>query len=302
LEVKVAYWQLFFAAEDLQTRRLGVQGSEQLVRSEDEKLRHGESDLGSFAQAKTQYETFRIEQLQAENRLLKADRELRRLLGLEPWAPQIFVAATEPLRDELAIDWQAALAQAMNTRPELAAQREAVRAAQLEEFRQANGLRPNVSLVADYAWSGLDDTLRGSSHELGTGDYADWGLGITYREPLGRRAEHAAARRAQLELARQRATLRNVQHEVLHELTDAYQDLIAALDTVRLQQDRREAAQKQLDARQALYANGGQTTVDLLLRSQAALADALRDQAQAVAAYNQALARWEKAAGVVVMQ
>ena len=120
---------------------------------------------------------------------------------------------------------------------------------------------------------------------------------MTYRGQLGNRARRAEARRANLELARQRAILDKLQQDIEDELTRSFQDVIAAYDTVRINQSLRQAASTQLQARQALYENGGQISVDLLLRTQSTYADAVSDQWRAVARYNQSLAVWIRAVG-----
>jgi outer membrane protein TolC len=152
-------------------------------------------------------------------------------------------------------------------------------------------------LVADYALSGLGESLSESNRFLKSGDFTEWDLGVTYRGQLGNRARRAEARRADLELARQRAILAQLEQDIVDELTRSYQDLVAAYETVRLNQSLRQAAATQLEARQALYDHGGQISVDLLLRTQSTHADAVSDFWRAVARYNQFLAAWNRAVG-----
>jgi outer membrane protein TolC len=300
LELKLAYWQLYAAERDYRTRRQALQAVEQFLRGEHEKLKHGESDVASVAQAEAQTEQFRIDYLQADRRRLDAERELRRLIGLPPADGYLLATLAQPEIELPDVDWPSAVYLATSRRPELAAQRALVQAAEWENVQRSNGLRPNVSLVGQYAPHGLGDSFNNSFSSLTSGQFADWSLGVRYSYAFGRRADRAAARQAELLMARERAALRNLEFEVLHELQQAYQELHAARETLRLQGVLRAAAEKQLRAREALHKHGGYATTDLLLRAQSAHADAVRDEWLALGGLNQALARWQYVLGDIL--
>jgi outer membrane protein TolC len=300
LNLKVAYWELYAAERDFRTRRRALEAAEQFLRGEHEKLKQGESDLASVAQAEAQTEQFRIDQLQAFRRQLDAERELRRLMGLPPADGSLLTTTSQPQIDLPKIHWASSVSQATIQRPELAAQRALVQAAEWDHMQRCNGLLPNVALVGRYAPHGLGSTFGDSLSSLGTGQFADWSVGVRFSYAMGRRADQAAACRAELAVARERAALRNLEFEIWHQLQQAYQDLYAASETLQLQGNLRAAAEKQLRAREALHKHGGYATTDLLLRAQSDHADAVRDEWLALGAFNQALARWQFALGEIL--
>jgi outer membrane protein TolC len=300
LDLKNAYWQLYGAQRDLQTRRQALAAAEKFLRGEHEKLRQGESDVASVAQAEAQTEQFRIDHLQAYQRRLDAERELRRLMGLPPADHRRLVTSSQPQIEIPDIDWGESVRRATALRPELSAQQAVVRAAQWEQMQRCNELRPNISLVGKYAPQGLGNNFGRSLSSLSSGQFANWSLGVRYSHIFGRRAARAVAQRAELAVARERAKLRNLEFEVVHQLQQAYQQLRTAEENLRLQGSLRDAAEKQLRAREALHKHGGYATTDLLLRARSAHADAVRDQWLAIGALNQALARWQYALGEIL--
>lgn len=299
-DLKFAYWRLYGAERDLSTRRQALEAAEKFLRGEHEKQRHGESDLASVAQAEAQTEQFRIDHLHAYRRLLDAERELRRLMGLPPADGRRLTTTSQPQLEIPEIDWPEAVRRARALRPELAAQEQVVQAAEWECMQRNNGLLPNVALVGKYAPHGLGNTIGQSISSLSSGQFADWSLGVRYSHAFGRRADQAVAQRAQLIVAREQASLRNLQFEVVHELQQAYQELRTAEENLRLQRSLQSAAEKQLRAREALHKHGGYATTDLLLRARSAYADAVRDQWLAIGALNQALARWQYVLGEIL--
>ncbi len=298
-DVELAYWELYYADQDFSSRRKAVQYAWATWDKEKQKLRLGEGSIPDVAQAREQYEKFRIESNMAENAVLHAEGQLRRVLGIPGWDGRRVVIADQPLRVELTTDWHSAMAQALGNRPELRARREAVRAARMALSRARNGLLPDVAFVGRYSITGLDDQYDQSLNRLTEGDHGEWTLGFVYQQSIGRRPAGAAVRRVEAILGRQRGLLQKAEHEIVHELQAAYQELAAAGRALDLYQGRLEAAAVQLNAREELY-RLGEMSVDLLLRAQATYTEAQREDALGVVRYNQAIAKWEYAKGSIL--
>ena len=298
-DVELAYWQLYFSYQDLYSRQFGVERAQLTWQSEKNKQVIGTAAPPDVAQAREQLETFHAAYLEALSRVLAAERNLRELLGLAPDDGRQLVPADTPSIAEYIPNWQVAVAEALELRPELAAQRQQIRAYELELFRQKNGLLPDLTFAAQYTITGLADEYDGSVDQLTDNDYNDWYLGIRYRRPIGERAANAAVRRAQLQLDQARAEFKNAQHTAMHELAEAYREIVFAYRLIQTQKDRAEAAARNLEAQQEFY-KAGRTSLDILLEAQTIFADALRDEGQAITQYNQALIRWEFAKGTIL--
>lgn len=298
-DVENAYWQLYFTYQDLYSRETGMKQALTAWQFEKNKLDVGRSALKDVAQAREQFEFFRGQVTQALSRVLTAERSLRELMGLPPDDERQIVLKDEPTVAEYSPNWGLAVGESMELRPELSAQRFAVRAAELELFRQKNGLMPDLTVGASYTISGLDNQFDQSIDRVTDNLFSDWTLGLRYRRQIGERSANAAVRRSQLALSRERYTLRNVEHTVLHDLHEAYQNLATAFLLIDVQKNRRAAAAQQLRAREEFY-RVGQESLDLLLQAQTTFADAVRDESQAVVQYNQALVAWEFSKGTIL--
>lgn len=299
-DVEIAYWQLYFSYQDLYSRETAMKQALVTWQNEASKLEIGTASAPDVAQARQQYELFRAARLQSLNGVLAADRSLRNLLGLAPDDGRQIVPQDEPVTTEYKPDWDVAVLEAMENRPDLSSQRFAIRAAEIELARQKNGLLPDLTVNASYIISGLDNQFDQSIDRLTDNQFNDWFLGIRYRRQIGERAANAATRRAQLTLSRERARLQNLEHTIIHDLHAAYQNLIANYAVIQAEVDRRLAAARQLQGREDLYRQGS-TTIDLVLQAQADFANALRDESLAIVQYNQALAQWEFAKGTMLI-
>jgi outer membrane protein TolC len=299
-DVENAYWQLYFSYQEVYSRKVGLELGLVLWQRAVDKLDAGSGNRSEVAQAREQFEFFKGSLLDAENQLLTAERELRRLMGMAPFDNFRIIPSDNPTEAQYTPDIQAGIHEAMQLRPELAAQRFAVRAADLELMRQKNGLLPDLSVSAVYGLSGLDNQFDQQLNRLFSNKYTEWRLGIRYSRQIGERAANAAVRNAQLALSRERHRLTELEHETLHELDTAFRELFLRFSQIDVQRQRRRAAAEQLESRKANY-ELGRDTLDVLVRAQSVYADALRDEARAIVQYNQALVGWEFSKGTILI-
>ena len=299
LSVEQAYWQLYFAYYDLYSREVGVEQALITWQQESKRRQVGPGTGASVAQAAEQYHFFLAARQQAESRLLSAEQSLRQRLGLPPDDGRQIVPSDAPTIAEYKPNWSVGVKEAMDQRPELAGQRFTIRAGELELQRQKNGLLPDLTLTTRYTITGLDDELDQSIDRLTDNTYTDWYLGIRYRRQVGGRSANTAVRRAQLELSQERAALRDLEHSILADLKEAFELVINSYTLIQTQHQRRLAAADQLQAHREYY-RIGRTRLNVLLEAQTAFADAMRDESQAIAQYNQALILWEHARGTIL--
>ena len=298
-DVESAYWQLGFTYYDLYSREVGLEQALITWRKVRAEVEVGRSAIPDLAQAREQFEFFRADRLSALQRLLTAERNLRLSMGIPPEDNRQIVPIDAPVLAQYKPDWGTAAIEAVSLRPEIVAQTFVVRAAELELFRQKNGLMPDLSVSASYSLTGLGNEFDKSIVQLTDGNFQGWMLGIRYARQIGERAANAAVRSAQLNLEQEKKNLDFLRHTAIHELTDAYRNIMANYQLIDVQGERRRAAATQLQARAEQYRTG-QTTLDELLDAQSFLADAIRDEGSAIAQYNQSLIQWEFAKGTIL--
>ena len=107
--------------------------------------------------------------------------------------------------------------------------------------------------------------------------------------PVGFRRELAGVRHAQLQLARDKAHLEDMELNTTHLLTTAIRNLDSNYVLAQTHFNRWNAAQKEVDSVTRLW-KGGKGTVDLVLDAQERRAEAERDYYTALIGYNKAIA------------
>lgn len=296
-DAETAYWNTYAAYQDFEVRRTAAAQALETVERERGRLRLGEGSVPDVAQAEEQAEAFQIAQALAENKLVDAQRTLRRLMGLPPDDPRPIIPATAASDAPIVVGWEEAASQAL-TRPEFGAQRAAVAAAEVEVCRRRNGLLPDISVRAIYSVTGLDNHWDEAWSTVGTAGYNDWTVGAVYRQPLGRRADNSLAQRAAATLSLESARLRQLEHEVLHQLDTACRNVAAAERLLSMHRRRREAAAVQLEARRELYLENRAQLRDEL-EAEARYASAVLDESIARVDYQRALTDWNYARGAI---
>ncbi len=211
--------------------------------------------------------------------VLMAERRLRLLMGLAPSDGRLLRPNDEPVLAQIAFDWNQITAEATTRRVELRRQKWQIRRRELELIASKNHLLPRLDGVGRYRWRGFGDDLfpinepplprfDNAYEDLTSGDFQEWQLGFELSVPIGFRLAHVAVRNAELQLARERAILRDQQREIMHEAADAIAELDRAYAVLPTSYNRLIASQDQLKALLAKEETGEEVSLDLLLEAQ----------------------------------
>lgn len=306
--VENAYWDLYFAYRDLDAKRTARDASLhtwRIVKSWNETGKRG-GEAEKEAQAREQYFRFE-EQVQdaLAGRLVEgtrtfngssggtfrgaggvqtAEKRLRLIVGLPMTDGKLIRPSDGPVMARVVFDWKTSLAEAITRRAELRRQRTVLRRSEMELVASRNFLLPRLDTVGLYRWRGFGDELL-RTHRAGLGefenayknltggDFQEWQLGVELSVPLGFRQGYAAVRNANLQLARERAMLKEQERQITHDLSAAVAEMDRALIVAQTAYNRRNAAQDQLRTSQIAWERG-KAPVDLVLDAQQRLADA----------------------------
>jgi hypothetical protein len=220
-------------------------------------------------------------------------------MGISPTDSRVIRPTDTPTLAKVEFDWSAILTESLTRSPEILQRKWTIKSRELELIAARNTLLPQVDLVALYRWLGLGDELWSSDRngrnfpdfdstafdDLTEGRFQEWRVGIDVQLQLGSRAAHAAVRQSQLNLAREKARLEDLELEIAHGLTDAVQRLDASYGLTQTTFLQRAAAETQVERLQAKVEVGA-VTLDLLLDAQRREADAERQFFQSLLQYN----------------
>ena len=317
LNVESTYWQLYaayyakYAAE--QALRQGYVTWEQLQDLQNAGLQTKQG----VAQARAQFEEFRSAYLTALQQVIESERQLRGLLGLPFEDGTRIVPADEPTLAPYKPDFGGSLAETLNNRPELQVARQEVKIQQLNLMLAHNNVRPDLRLFANYNVNSIGNTIGGRGPvpafnaqgqqidipgnafaALADNRFSNWVLGVRLDYPIGNRDAYASMKAAQLALARTHVSLHNQELKAGSQISSIYQQLAATYEQIKIQRNRRIALGTQLEG-QFERVKIGKDPLIQLLDAQNRFADAIRQEAQAVANYNIALSGFEYVKGTI---
>jgi outer membrane protein TolC len=315
LSVEVAYWKLYQAYGNLWA-------NEEILRVAHKSwmINKAKFDVGTIGPATygpflAQYQEFRAERLKALAAVLESERVLRRTLGLRFEDGTRLVPVTPPNMAAYHPSFDLAVKDAMMYRPELTLARENLQAANYNLINQKNFLKPDLRFFAQYSPVGFGTRLDGSGafidgtgterstnafRQLASDNFNDWSLGLTLSVPIGYRLEFAAVRSARLGLAQSYYFLKDQEEKARYYLTQHYQALSHWYGRIEMHRAERKAYAEVVEARYKEYVVGKQSIPDFLLDAQRRLVAAQQKEYEAIAEYNNSLARFEFGKGTIL--
>jgi outer membrane protein TolC len=313
-EIENAYWDLYFAYRDLDSKIAARNGALEHWRSIHAKYTANTpgGEAGKEALAREQFFILQaaVEDAQSGSPgrgsatgsgsgggvfrggggVYAAERRLRALLGNVSQATRLLRPIDEPPQAEVVYDWNEVLQESLATRVELRRQKWVVKRRELELIAARNFLLPRLDAIGKYRYRGFGDDLLAYgdqpqfSNAVGNmfdGNFQEWQLGMQFQAPLGFRQGHAGVRNAELQLARERAVLRDQEKQIAADLSTAVAEVDRTFTLVRTHYNRRAAATQQVDSARAAFEADATSLADL--------SDSRRRLADADAAYYRAL-------------
>ncbi len=297
-DAEYAYWDLELAHQLVGIfQDFEVSARSTLIR-EQKRLELGTGTAPNVAQAEERYSNGQVRVVNSMGLVTLAMLKLSQLAGINPREGQDLVPVDDASLGRPYEELPRAMDSALG-RPEILAQAAALRAAEQATLVAANGLQPNLSLVADYAATGLEDGFVASVDTLADFQYHEWSVGVRYTRTICQFAERANLQKAKLGLSRQLARLEQLEQQALYEVADAYERVQFTTATLRLHKQRIEAAQREVEARERLYEDG-RGTLTFLLESQDRLIAARVDSRVAWRDYQKAVTDLKFASGTIL--
>lgn len=274
LQVEQAYWSLVEAQEQLGVAR------ESLTLAEDLHERNRiQVEVGTLAPIELVQSEATIAQRQediitAEARLRDAGDELLRLLNLPDAMAEGLevVPVTEPSTEAVEIDVDAAIALALEERPELRSQQLAVDRLAVDAKVARNQLLPQANLVLDYSAEGqagsgvfdigegepliIDTDLGDALNDVWSREFTGWSIGLSVAFPIQNRRARAQRSIADLELQQARTELDQLRLGVITEVRAAARAVRTALQQIESARVTRRLQERNLEAEQKRYENG----------------------------------------------
>jgi outer membrane protein TolC len=236
----------------------------------------------------------------AEANLLQREAALRNLLGLPPTEPARITPTSPPTGKRYDPIWDELVQLAEQQRPDLIELKLIIEADEQNLLVAKNQALPQVNATMLYRWNGLEGTTPlGQRLETGSGQFADWSMGVNFSVPLGLRAGRAGMRQAELILCRDKANLEQGVHAALNQVADGVRNISQFYEEYKAFSVARAAARVNLEDQLAEFRVGRGLFINVL-QAITDWGNAVSSEAQALAQYNIELARLERQTGTIL--
>lgn len=161
-----------------------------------------------------------------------------------------------------------------------------------------NQLLPDLSAIASYGQSGMDGQYHSTIDELTSGKFFSWKLGVVLNIPIFNWTNRGTSMRADLELRRSDAALREIEKKVTLETAEALNNLNYAIKKIAASGKSLKAAEIALEAESGKF-RAGMSTLNDLLKFQRDYSSALYDEAKSRAEYAKSLVELNRVQGLL---
>lgn len=301
LAVENTYWDLVATIEQLKVAETTLElGREQL----DQNQRRLDAGVGTevdVLQAQANVAVREQERLQAEVLVKVAADQLKASLFANDFARwDIEIEPITPLPADTTytpVPWQAALAVALEERPEMRQLRLQIQSAEIELLRARSEREPALDLLLSSSARGFDTDSSEAFESASSWEYPSNQAALTFSLPFFNRAAKNAERAARSQVIRSHLEADRVELQITSEVREAVRQVEYQAEAVRAATKSLELAQRQLEAEQARLREGLSTTFQVL-EFQQQLAEALSSEKRARSRFVKATAALIKAQGL----
>ena len=285
LEIVRAYWELVFARENWQVVRSALAVAEEQLRITVERIRVEELAPRDRVADEAEVARRKEELITAENTIRDREDDLRRLLfdGSEARVWRYNLRPISPIEVEPRTDFppfERLVETAVQNRPDLRALRSSVATAEVAAMEAERDVLPQLDLVSSYSSDGVSrnefaggarvDTaqFRSAFDDSLNQEFPDWSVRLEFAIPIGNQAARSRARRAQLEVERQRRLLHAATLDVQKQVREALRELRTLGQSIAATRVSERLAETNLETEQVKQRVGASTQFEVQRRNQ----------------------------------
>lgn len=307
-DVEAAYWNLYCSYRFLEVQKEARDAALQAAQVANAQAKTIAPQ--DRARASELYFRFRGDVERQLRTVYDAESNLRFLLGLAHTDGRLIVPQDEPTQARVDFNYTEVHTEALVRTAELRRQKWRVKQQELNLIAARNNLLPQLDAFAQYSFIGVGDELIRSRRngidfpgvgstafeELTDGDFQGLTTGIRLNMNIGFRQELAQVRNAQLNIAREKARLKDLELNVSHNLASSLRALDQTYQTMQSNLNRWRYTEDEVKPLLARYrkgaglSQGGGATVSPLDR----LLDAVQRRSLARQAFYQSLCDYNK--------
>lgn len=308
-EIEKDYWQLEEADQEVKVQEVLLHKTRDTARILFDQSRFGGAvSRVQTSQAQASIRSREAVLIRARARLRDISDDIKKRMN-DPEFPVagevVIMPADLPIEQKIQFVVKDQIATAMANRFELGQQQLRIDDALVALHVAVNNLLPKLDLTTAMTIEGIAADEGHSFHDTFEHDgHVGYSLALAFELPLGNREARAIVRRAELQRLQAIEQYRLLVSQVSLDVTQAVREVETSWNEIGARRQARFAQADQLGALEQRRENGealAPTFVQLLLDAQERLADAEREEALAVASYEVAIARLERAKGTLLL-
>lgn len=314
--VRNAYWDLVAAIANHQVQQQSLELARESLRNNRTRVEVGTMAPIDIVEAEAEVARNEEAVIVSEANIRSFEDRLRALIG-DPSSPDFWVTRLEPAEQPVmtpprAIDVDAAVTNALQTRTDVIQTRKQLESADINIRYYSNQRLPDLNFQATYGLVGLGGTqfefgsggfpppiigetkrsFRSAVGDVFTNDFPSWTVGVTIGYPIGRSAAEAGLARARLQNTQAQTSLRNLELQVTTAVREAGRQVNTNLKRVQATAVARQLAEQRLSAEQKKF-NVGMSTTFIVFQAQRELTNARNNELRAIIDYNRSLVDFE---------
>ena len=296
-QVRNDYFRLYNLREVLAVRRTSLALANRILEETRGRIRAGVLPAFEVLNAEFVASTREREVIDAERAVRDQMDVLRLTLQLDPALDIVIV--DEPSREQYQVAEGEALALALASRPELAAQRAVVKIDDLQQRVAKNRTLPDLALNANLGVGGFDRRFARGLEKTASAQDPSWGVALQLTYPLGNRSAENDYIRSRLLLEQARTQLQSLEAGVSKDVKAAIRLVEVSYKQLEVTNRGRAYAEDRLRAFEKRHAVGLATTKDVF-DVENDLVTAKGNQIQALVDYNNAITQLWRMTGEIL--
>jgi outer membrane protein TolC len=306
-EIERAYWQLYQAVKIVEIQELLLVDTIETYRVVFERFEKGlDASEIPVSQAQSSVKARQADLIRAKQSVRDLSDEIKRRMH-DPQFPissdLVIYPSEEPLKSPVQFDYDQAVDSAAYNRFELGQQRARIEQARVAERVAYNNTLPQLNFVSRFGFIGLGDTIGESTRNVHDFNSPSWSFGVEFEYPLGNRAALAILNRAKLQRGQAIEQYSGLLAQVAQDIRVSLNDIQSNWHQSIARSQARLASRRQLSLIQKQQDIGEKIEPSFMLvklQAQEELANNAREEVSALANYNIAISRLERAKGTLL--
>ncbi len=296
-QVKKAYWELVYARQDIDVKKLSLKLAMKLREETSRKIESGMLAEVEIYQPESEIARREERLIAAERYIANTEDDLKLLIN-SPEMDISLIPVDTPEMSSQKPDLQTVLENALSKRPDIVAGDLRVEAARILAGKAKDDLKPYLALEGSTGVEGIgEDYGESLDNTFSDGDFS-WQVGLTLQVPFGNNASRGGLVRAKADLEKARLKAELLRRQTIRNAREAVRNVTLAIKTIEATRKTSLAAQKRLEAEQEKFEVGMATANDVL-ESQDTYAQALAGEKRALVDLARARAELDRVQGIV---